>query len=194
MSSSNENEKQAPEAETTSEASEVKAKPKAAAKSEVVEAPPIYPGHYAQLLMANGFSPTPLGNDAVGIEMVSIQANELPAVAQCLRDNNAAQFDLLLSVSGVDWKDRLEAVYHLYSTKSFQKMVLKVTAVDDKIPSVVSVWQTADWHERETYDLFGIIFEGHPNLKRILMPSDWIGFPMRKDYKVDDPRLVWNER
>ncbi|MCA9807560.1 MAG: NADH-quinone oxidoreductase subunit C, partial [Cyanobacteria bacterium HKST-UBA06] len=52
----------------------------------------------------------------------------------------------------------------------------------------------ADWHEREAYDLFGIQFDGHPNLKRILMPDDWVGHPLRKDYTVDDPRLVWNER
>jgi NADH-quinone oxidoreductase subunit C len=194
MSSSNENDKQAPEAGAASDAPEIKANPKVEAKTEVAEAPPISLGQYGQFLMANGFSPTALGNDAVGIEMIGIKANELLAVAQCLRDNNAAQFDLLLSVSGVDWKDRLEAVYHLYSTRTFHKMLLKVTALDEKVPSVVSVWQTADWHERETYDLFGIVFEGHPNLKRILMPSDWIGYPLRKDYKMDDPRLVWNER
>lgn len=156
--------------------------------------PPPEPGRYGQLLIANGFHPAPLGNDAKGVEMFSISANELREAAQFLRDSSASHFDLLVSVSGVDWKDRLEAVYHLYSTQTFDKVVVKATAVDEKLPSVVSVWQTADWHERETYDLFGIVFEGHPNLTRILMPVDWIGYPMRKDYKVEDPRLVWNER
>jgi NADH-quinone oxidoreductase subunit C len=156
--------------------------------------PPPEPGRYGQLLMANGFSPNALGNDAGGMEMIEIQPKELREVAQFLRDSSASQFDLLVSVSGVDWMDRLEVVYHLYSTNTFDKLCLKATAADEKLPSVEPVWHTADWHERETYDLFGIVFEGHPNLKRILMPDDWIGYPLRKDYKVEDPRLVWNER
>lgn len=163
-------------------------------KKEETPPPPPEPGKYAQLLMVNGFHPTPLGNDAKGQEMVDVKADELLSVCRFLKENEGSRFDLLVSVSGVDWKDRLEAVYHLYSTKTFERLVLKATAVDEKLPSVVSVWITADWHERETYDLFGIVFEGHPNLKRILMPSDWVGFPLRKDYKVEDPRLVWNER
>lgn len=169
------------------------AKPEAAPKKEEPPPPP-EPGRYGQLLIAHGFHPTPLGTDAKGVETVDIKANELFEVCQFLRDNSASQFDLLVSVSGVDWKDRLEAVYHLYSTKTYERFVLKATAVDEKLPSVVAVWKTADWHERETYDLFGIVFEGHPNLTRILMPSDWIGYPLRKDYQVEDPRLVWNER
>jgi NADH-quinone oxidoreductase subunit C len=71
---------------------------------------------------------------------------------------------------------------------------MKVNAVDEHVSSLTPVYPAADWHEREAFDLFGIVFDGHPNLKRILMPSDWIGYPMRKDYKVTDPRLVWNER
>lgn len=193
-----------PKAAAKSESGEspaVKEKPvaaKAAAeapkKEQAPPPPPPEPGRYGQLLMANGFSPTALGKDATGIEIIELKSVELRDACRFLRDSSASQFDLLVSVSGVDWKDRLEAVYHLYSTKTFDKVALKATAVDEKLPSVVSVWQTADWHERETYDLFGIVFEGHPNLTRILMPSDWIGYPMRKDYKVDDPRLVWNER
>ncbi len=166
----------------------------AAPKKEETPPPPPEPGPYATLLGKLGFSPAPLGKDATGMEMIELKSSEFLNAAVALRDNAEAQFDLLVSVSGVDWKDRLEAVYHLYSTKTFDRLALKVTAVDEKIPSVVSVWQTADWHERETYDLFGIVFEGHPNLERILMPVDWIGHPMRKDYKVEDPRLVWNER
>ncbi|HWV45928.1 MAG TPA: NADH-quinone oxidoreductase subunit C, partial [Nitrospira sp.] len=81
-----------------------------------------------------------------------------------------------------------------YSTKSHKYLALKVTAVNEHSPSLMPVWPAADWHERETYDLLGIHYDGHPNLTRILMPTDWLGHPLRKDYKVNDPRLVWNER
>lgn len=180
-----------PAAEKTA-APAVKAEPPV--KKEEAPPPPPEPGRYGQLLIANGFSPSPLGNDATGMEMMTVDASELLAACRFLRESSASQFDLLVSIAGVDWKDRLEAVYHLYSTYTYDKVALKATAVDEKLPSVSSVWKTADWHERETYDLFGIIFEGHPKLERILMPSDWIGYPMRKDYTVNDPRLVWNER
>lgn len=168
--------------------------PAAPVKKEVVPPPPPEPGRYGQLLIANGFHPIALGNANNGMEMVEIPPAELRQASEFLRDSDASKFDLLVSVAGVDWKDRLEAVYHLYSTHTFDSLTMKATAVEDKLPSVQPVWLTADWHERETYDLFGIVFEGHPNLQRILMPSDWIGYPMRKDYTVDDPRLVWNER
>ncbi len=169
-------------------------KPMAEKKDPPPPPPPPEPGRYGQLLMANGFHPTPLGFDNGGLERIDLKPDELLAASRFLRDNEGTRFDLLVCIAGVDWKDRLEVVYHLYSTKTFDKVVLKVTPIAEKLPSVVSVWQTADWHERETYDLFGITFEGHPNLKRILLPSDWIGYPLRKDYKMEDPRLVWNER
>lgn len=166
-----------------------------AAKRQAAEAPPP-PEHgvYGKLLESQGFHPVPLGRDAVGIETIEVKAEELLEASRVLRDHPDARFDLLLSVSGVDWKTRLEVVYHMTSTKTFDKLAVKVTAVDDKVPSITSVWRGADWHERETYDLFGITFEGHPALRRILMPADWVGYPMRKDYQVADPRLVWNER
>ncbi len=187
--------KAAPKKEVAAQTTEDKAAaPKEVAPKKEETPPPPEPGKYGELLQANGFSPTHLGKDAKGTEMVDIKSTELREVSEFLRDNSASKFDLLVYVAGVDWKDRLEVVYYLYSTQSFESLILKATAADEKLPSVTSVWPTADWHERETYDLFGITFEGHPNLKRILMPSDWLGFPLRKDYKVEDPRLVWNER
>jgi NADH-quinone oxidoreductase subunit C len=98
-------------------------------------------------------------------------------------------FVRLSSVTAVDWKPaepRFEVVYHLHSLERNERLRLKcrVTGDNPQIDSVTSVWSGADWYEREVFDLFGIEFRGHPNLKRILMPEDWQGFPLRKDYPV----------
>ncbi|MBY0404117.1 MAG: NADH-quinone oxidoreductase subunit C [Cyanobacteria bacterium] len=176
----------------------VEAVAKPAAKPPVEPPPPPPPGFFGELLDAAGLGlaekVTHLGPDAYGIEMISVSPKDLLKVAQFLKEDSRCVLDLLISVSGVDWKDRLEAVYHVFSTETYKKLAIKVTADQDHIPSVMPVWPAADWHEREAYDLYGIYFDGHPNLIRILMPNDWIGHPMRKDYKVTDPRLVWNER
>lgn len=102
-----------------------------------------------------------------------------------LRDNPDFDFDYLMCLSGVDLIENLQVVYHLYSLNKKHKVVLKVTVPKDnpKVPSIERIWRSADWHEREAYDLFGIIFEGHHNLIRILLPYDWEGYPLRKDYK-----------
>ncbi len=102
-----------------------------------------------------------------------------------LRDNPDFDFDYLMCLSGVDFPTNLQVVYHLYSLNKKHKIVLKVTVPKEnpKVPSVERIWRSADWHEREAYDLFGIIFEGHHNLIRILLPYDWEGYPLRKDYK-----------
>ncbi|MCA9797913.1 MAG: NADH-quinone oxidoreductase subunit C [Cyanobacteria bacterium HKST-UBA04] len=163
---------------------------KPAKKAEAAAPPPPELGVCGKLLEGAGLKPVALPADAAGTETVQVDGGQLKQACERLRDD--AQFDLLLSVSGVDNKTTLTAVYHLYSTKTKAKLVVKANG--DKLPSVVSVWPGADWHEREAYDLFGIQFDGHPNLKRILMPDDWVGHPLRKDYTVDDPRLVWNER
>lgn len=104
-----------------------------------------------------------------------------------------AEFELAY-LSFVTAVDRLEAgefeiVYHCYSHPSLQELMLKVRVPRDKptVPSVTAIWDGANWHEREAYDLFGIIFEGHPNLRRIMMTDDWIGHPLRKDYVYQDP-------
>jgi NADH-quinone oxidoreductase subunit C len=155
--------------------------------------PPIPAGEFGKALESANIPVKHLGMDSAGIEMIDVAPADLLRAGELLRDKSS--FDLLLSCSGVDWKDRLESVYHLYSTKSHRYLAIKVTADGSgHSPSLTPVWPAADWHERETYDLFGIHYDGHPNLTRILMPIDWIGYPLRKDYKVDDPRLVWNER
>jgi NADH-quinone oxidoreductase subunit C len=87
---------------------------------------------------------------------------------------------------GAEEDPRFEVVYHLFSTKHFNRLRLKVLLSDDDshVLTVTDVWKTANWHERETYDMFGVIFDGHPDLRRILLPSDFDGHALRKDYPL----------
>ena len=100
-------------------------------------------------------------------------------------------FEYLNCLSGVDWKDHFEVVYNLSSLRFPTKVHLRATTSheDPRVRSVVSLWKTANWHEREAWDLLGIRFEGHPDHRRILLPEDWVGQPLRKDY-VDEGRYV----
>lgn len=137
---------------------------------------------------------------------VEVTPDGLLEVCKHLRDASDLAFDYLSCISGVDychtdekkaakagWQPRLEVVYHLYSMKHKHSVVLKVMLSrwqDDQpgklpeLPSVAGLWSTADWHEREVYDLSGVYFRGHPNLRRILCPEDWVGHPLRKDYEM----------
>jgi NADH-quinone oxidoreductase subunit C len=114
----------------------------------------------------------------------------LPQVAQRLRDEPQLRFELCLGVSGVHYPHEtgreLHAVYPLQSITHNRRVRVEVSATDSDphIPSLFSVYPTSDWHERETYDFFGIIFDGHPSLTRIEMPDDWHGHPQRKDYPL----------
>ncbi len=119
-----------------------------------------------------------------------IAREHLPRVARTLRDDPALRFELCTGVSGVhnpaDTDRELHAVYHLRSLTHGRLIRLEVSAPDSDphVPSIVDVYPTNDWHERETYDFFGLIFDGHPALTRIMMPDDWQGFPQRKDYPL----------
>lgn len=99
-------------------------------------------------------------------------------------------FDMLADLNGADRgpeeDPRFEVVYHLFSTKHHNRLRLKVLLSEDDphVPTVVTVWKTANWHERETFDMFGVIFDGHPDLRRILLPSDFDGHALRKDYPL----------
>ncbi|BBX17772.1 NADH-quinone oxidoreductase subunit C [Mycolicibacterium duvalii] len=114
----------------------------------------------------------------------------LRVVAQTLRDHADLRFELCLGVSGVHYPDdsgrELHAVYPLMSITHNRRLRIEATApdADPHIPSLFGVYPTTDWHERETYDFFGIVFDGHPALTRIEMPDDWIGHPQRKDYPL----------
>ncbi len=100
-------------------------------------------------------------------------------------------FEYLNCLTGVDWKDHFEVVYNLSSLRTPAKVHLRATASHDdpRVRSVVPLWATANWHEREAWDLLGIRFDGHPDLRRILLSEDWVGHPLRKDY-VDEGRYV----
>jgi NADH-quinone oxidoreductase subunit C len=118
-----------------------------------------------------------------------IRPERIREVCQVLRDDEGLRFELCSSVSGVDYlsgdERRLHVVYHLTSMTYRRRIRLECAVrVGESLPSVTSVYPTADWQERETYDMFGVIFDGHPNLTRILMPDDWEGFPQRKDYPL----------
>jgi len=121
---------------------------------------------------------------------IYVRPSELLAVARTLRDEPGLRFELCLGVSGVHYPNQkgseLHAVYHLRSITHNRRVRLEVVASDahPHIPSIVSVYPTNDWHERETFDFFGIVFDGHPHLTRIQMPDDWQGHPQRKDYPL----------
>ena len=121
---------------------------------------------------------------------LEVRREHLVAVARTLRNDPALRFELCLGVSGVhypsDTDRELHAVYPLMSITHNRRIRIEVAApdADPHIPSLYSVYPTTDWHERETYDFFGIVFDGHPALTRIEMPDDWVGHPQRKDYPL----------
>ncbi len=119
-----------------------------------------------------------------------VAREHLVEIAKVLRDDTGLRFELLSSVSGVDYgvdvPQRLHSVYHFTSMTYRRRIRLEVTLdiEDPHVPSLVGVYPTADWQEREAYDMFGIVYDGHPALTRILMPDDWDGHPQRKDYPL----------
>ncbi|MGX4711145.1 NADH-quinone oxidoreductase subunit C [Rhodococcus sp. DMF-1] len=119
-----------------------------------------------------------------------VRREHLPEVARRLRDDPDLRFELCLGVDGVHYPQdtgrELHAVYPLMSITHNRRIRLEVSApdADPHIPSLYEVYPTNDWHERETYDFFGIVFDGHPSLTRIEMPDDWSGHPQRKDYPL----------
>ena len=137
---------------------------------------------------------------------VEVTADGIVEVCKYLKEEPSFAFDYLNSVTAVDylhtdekkakkvsWEPHIEVVYHLFSMQHKHSLVLKVhlprwendqPGQPPKMPSVSGIWSTADWHEREVYDLLGVHFTDHPNLRRILCPEDWVGFPLRKDYEM----------
>lgn len=121
--------------------------------------------------------------------MAVIKKEELLEAAGKIKEMG---FDHLSVITGVDYKDRFEVVYNFFSYRKKENLVLKAVLEHEnpEIDSLTSLWKGADWLERETYDLVGIKFKGHPNLKRILLPDGWKGHPLRKDYDMSVEQFV----
>jgi NADH-quinone oxidoreductase subunit C len=147
-------------------------------------------------LLSEKFGPEVIiGEETGGLQpAILIQAEFIVKVCLELRNNPKTYFDFLSNLSGVDYgveAGRFGVVYHLASIPYQTQLVLKISEANDRDPgnlptfnSITAVYRSADWHEREAYDFYGIFFEGHPDLRRILLPDDWEGYPLRKDYKT----------
>jgi len=128
--------------------------------------------------------------EAYGEITAMVPREHIQAVCSQLKNSPEARFDFLADLCGVDRgpeeEPRFEVNYHLFSTTIHHRIRLKVLLTEDdlRVPTVTDVWRTANWHERETFDLFGIIFDGHPDLRRILLPDDWQGYALRKDFPL----------
>ena len=128
--------------------------------------------------------------EAFGEVTIIIPREQIVDVCAYLKAAPGLEFDMLSDICGVDRgpeeEPRFEVNYQLFSTRKYHRLRLKVLLDDGdaRVPTVTNVWRTANWHERETYDLFGVVFEGHPDLRRILLPDDWEGHALRKDFPL----------
>jgi len=149
------------------------------------------------LLVAKFGEEVIVGEEPSGLQPALIIApDRIAEVCLELRDNPRTYFDFLSCLSGVDYgteANRFGVVYHLASIPYQTQLTLKVSKENNRdldelpsFPSITSVYHAADWHEREAFDMVGIFFEGHPDLRRLLMPDDWDGYPLRKDYTTTD--------
>ena len=159
----------------------------------------------------NPLAPVPLENDLVkrlkekfgeAIREATLDRKQpiILVATQKLRDisrhvRDTEQFDMLADLTAVDWpkrEKRFDVILNLYSFPKNERLRLKAHAGENEsVPSVTGVWGGANWLEREAYDMFGIVFEGHPNLKRILLPEEWQGYPLRKDYDILTQDTAW---
>jgi NADH-quinone oxidoreductase subunit C len=128
--------------------------------------------------------------EALGEATIIVPRERIAEVCEWLKTSPDHEFNFLSDVCGFDRgpeeEPRFEVNYHLFSTTKHHRLRLKVllNEEDVRVPTVTGVWRTANWHERETYDLFGVIFDGHPDLRRILLPDDWQGHALRKDFPL----------
>lgn len=122
---------------------------------------------------------------------IIIDRDKIVKVSQVLREHASCYFDMLSCITGLDNGNEvntMEVIYNIYSIPFNHHLMLKVilSRENPEIDSVISVWRSADWQEREVFDMYGIVFKGHPDLRRILMPADWEGYPLRKDYQTQE--------
>jgi len=155
------------------------------------EQSPVEAGKVSKWLTENEFAHEALEADHSGVEVIKVESDFLLPICTALY---AYGFNYLQCQGGIDLGpgEQLVSMYHLIKVSDNadkpEEVRVKVFLPRENptVPSVYWIWKTADWQERESYDMFGIIYEGHPNLKRILMPEDWVGFPLRKDYVSPD--------
>jgi len=118
---------------------------------------------------------------------VNVESTDLKSFAQKLRESTSLNFDYLFCLTCIDWKTHLTMVYHLSST-TFRHTIVVKSKLDRTVPvieTVCDIWRTAEFHEREVFELFGVTFSNHPDLRKLILPDEWEGFPLRKDY--EDP-------
>lgn len=123
---------------------------------------------------------------------VRCSSDELIKFCSFLKNQDKMKFDFLFSLTALDWPSSLEVIYHLRSTELKHELVVRVLTADrndPEIPSVCFIWPTAEFHEREIFDLFGVRFKDHPDLRRIFLEDDWLGYPLRKDY-TDEINII----
>jgi NADH-quinone oxidoreductase subunit C len=126
---------------------------------------------------------------------ITVAKESLLAVCEFLKSEAGGTYTFLTDETAVDYpkrEKRFEVIYHLYSFKRNDRLRLKVVAGEgERVPSVVSVWPTANWLEREVFDMFGVLYDGHPDLRRILLPDEWVGYPLRKDHDLIRQDDAW---
>lgn len=135
------------------------------------------------------FDPRFIQEEKANCAAVKIPSDALLELSLKLKQSPAFQFDLMLSHTAVHWQDegQFELLYKLYSTttRSHLLVTTRISAESPSIASVSSVWRIAEWQEREVFDLFGVVYTGHPDLRRLFLEDDWQGYPLRKDYQDD---------
>ncbi len=117
---------------------------------------------------------------------IELNAEDLFAVCKKIKENNELSINMLVCATAVDKISDIELIYHLRSTQTRQEFIIKTKPINNKIDSLYSLWESAILFEMEIFDMFGIEFNGHSDLRRLFMPDDWEGFPLRKEYKVND--------
>lgn len=142
------------------------------------------------------FGPDSQSDSQVIQPFLTIPAQQLADVCQFLRDDERLFFDMLACVTAIDngvEANTMDVIYNLTSIPYEHNLTIKVVLPRNtnssklpSVPSVAHIWRTADWHEREAFDLVGVHFEGHPDLRRILLPTDWVGYPLRADYQEQE--------
>jgi NADH-quinone oxidoreductase subunit C len=142
--------------------------------------------------LVSGIEPEALFEENKQFLLATVPPGKFHRLLKSLKERPDTFFDYLFCITGVDIQNNLMVVYHLESTRLKHQIVLKTSTADRENPeldSIVDLYAGAELHENEIFDLFGIVFKGHPNLRRMFMPDDWKGFPLRKDY-VDEVNII----